>query len=187
MMTVALANALGRLTRPSASVDLVSRPIFWLHPGIAIYATLQESVTAAKWESPTREINLRGRESGPSQSGVTGSLPGGGLFPRGILGGGVGIFYRNVLGEISDTTYHCDRGRKWRRYAAAGIPVYIIVPLKVPDTTIEVWTGPTGNGSQARYADVVRYSARAGESVPIEIHGTEYGVVSVYDLLARRA
>src|SRR5271157_5138051 len=68
--------------------------------------------------------------------------------------------------EVSDTTYHRDRGRKWRRYAAAGIPIYLIVHLKGPDTLIEVWTGPTGRGRVAHYTDVVRYSARAGESVP---------------------
>jgi Putative restriction endonuclease len=27
-----------------------------------------------------------------------------------------------LLVEASDTTYHRDRGPKWRRYAAAGIP-----------------------------------------------------------------
>ena len=78
-----------------------------------------------------------------------------------------------LLAEISDTTYHRDRGRKWRRYAAASIPIYMIVRLKGPDTLIEVWTGPTGRGRVARYTDVVRYSARAGESVPIELDGSE--------------
>ena len=94
---------------------------------------------------------------------------------------------RNValLVEVSDTTYHRDRGRKWRRYAAAGIPVYMIVRLKGPDTLIEVWTGPTGRGSAARYSDVVRYSARAGESVPIELDGSAHGQVAVVDLVAQ--
>ncbi len=92
-----------------------------------------------------------------------------------------------LLAEISDTTYHRDRGRKWRRYAAAGIPVYMIVRLKGPDTLIEVWTGPTGRGKSARYADVIRYSARAGESVPIELDGSEHGQVAVGDLIARQA
>ena len=92
-----------------------------------------------------------------------------------------------LLVEVSDTTYHRDRGRKWRRYAAAGIPVYMIVRLKGPDTLIEVWTGPTGRGRSARYADVVRYTARAGESVPIELDGSEHGRVAVVDLIARQA
>jgi Putative restriction endonuclease len=91
-----------------------------------------------------------------------------------------------LLAEVSDTTFHRDRGRKWRRYAAAGIPTYLIVRLKGPDTLVEVWTGPTGSGNSARYTDVVRYTAAAGESVPIELDGTEYGHVSVLDLVAPR-
>ena len=92
-----------------------------------------------------------------------------------------------LLADVSDTTYRRDRGRKWRRYAAAGIPVYVIVRLKGPDTFIEVWTGPTGRGGAARYTDVIRYSARAGESVPIELDGSEHGQVAVVDLVARQA
>ena len=90
-----------------------------------------------------------------------------------------------LLIEVSDTTYHRDRGRKWRRYAAAGIPIYIIVRLKGFDTVIEVWTGAKGRGSAARYTDIVRYSARAGESVPIELDGDAKGQVAVMDLVAR--
>ena len=89
--------------------------------------------------------------------------------------------------EVSDTTYHRDRGQKWRRYAAAGIPIYMIVRLKGPATLIEVWTGPTGRGRVARYTDVVRYSALASESVPIEVDGSEHGQVAVGDLVARQA
>ena len=92
-----------------------------------------------------------------------------------------------LLIEVSDTTYHRDRGRKWRRYAAAGIPVYMIVRLKGPDTLIEVWTGPAGRVRSARYTDVIRYTARAGESVPIELDGSEHGQVGVVDLIARQA
>jgi Uma2 family endonuclease len=92
-----------------------------------------------------------------------------------------------LLAEVSDTTYHRDRGRKWRRYAAAGIPAYMIVRLKGPDTLVEVWTGPTGRGQSARYTDVIRYTARAGESVPIELDGSEHGRVPVLDLIAQQA
>jgi Uma2 family endonuclease len=90
-----------------------------------------------------------------------------------------------LLVEVSDSTYARDRGRKWRRYTVAGIPVYWIVRLKGADTVIEVWTGPTGRGGAARYTDVVRYSARAGESVPIELDGA-HGQVAVGDLVARK-
>ena len=92
-----------------------------------------------------------------------------------------------LLVEVSDTTYHRDRGRKWRRYAAVGIPIYMIVRLKGPDTFIEVWTGPAGRGVRARYADVIRYSARAGESVPVEIEGITLGQIAVTDLVAPQA
>jgi Uma2 family endonuclease len=90
-----------------------------------------------------------------------------------------------LLIEVSDTTYHRDRGRKWRRYAAANIPTYMIVRLKGPDTHIEVWTSPTGRGQGARYTEVVRYTARAGESVPIVLDGSEYGRFAVVDLIGK--
>jgi hypothetical protein len=61
---------------------------------------------------------------------------------------------------------------------------YLIVRLKGPDTLIEVWTGPTRRGGVARYTDLVRYSARAGESVPIELDGSEHRQVAVVDLVA---
>jgi hypothetical protein len=92
-----------------------------------------------------------------------------------------------LLVEVSDTTYHRDRGPKWRRYAAARIPAYIIVRLKGPDTIVEVRTEPTGRGQSARYTEVIRYTARAAESVPIHFDGTEHGQIPVADLLARPA
>jgi len=64
---------------------------------------------------------------------------------------------------------------------------YMIVRLKGPDTLIEIWTGPTGRGRVARYMDVVRYRARAGESVPIDLDGSDRGQVAVIDLVARQA
>jgi hypothetical protein len=62
-----------------------------------------------------------------------------------------------------------------------------VVRLKGPDTLIEVWTVRTGQGKAARYTDLVRYTARAGESVPIEIDGVEYGRVAVDELVARQS
>lgn len=92
-----------------------------------------------------------------------------------------------LLAEVSDTTYRRDRGRKWRRYAAAGIPSYLIVRLKGPDTVIEAWSAPTGRGRSARYTDLVTYRAQAGESVAIELDGAAYGRIAVADLVAPRA
>jgi hypothetical protein len=90
-----------------------------------------------------------------------------------------------LLVEVADTTYRRDRGRKWRRYASAGIPIYFIVHLKGADTVIEVWTNPTGRGKAAGYSDVVSYSARAGESSPIELDGRRYGQIAVNELIAQ--
>jgi hypothetical protein len=63
----------------------------------------------------------------------------------------------------------------------------VIVRLKGPDTLIEVWTDPAGRGMGARYSGVVRYSARAGESVPIEPDGSTFGQVAVVNLVAPKA
>jgi hypothetical protein len=90
-----------------------------------------------------------------------------------------------LLVEVADTTYRRDRGVKWRRYAAAGIPVYMIVQLKGPDTVLEIWTAPTGRGQSARYSNSMSYSARAAELAPIEIDGNRYGQIAVADLVAR--
>jgi Uma2 family endonuclease len=90
-----------------------------------------------------------------------------------------------LLIEVADTTYHRNRGRKWRRYAAAGIPIFVIVRLKSADTVVEVWTGPAGRGKAARYTDVVCHAARAGESVPIVLDDIPHGQVAVVDLIPR--
>lgn len=61
----------------------------------------------------------------------------------------------------------------------------MIVRLKGPDTVIEVWTELVGRGRSARYAEVIRYAARASESVPVVIDGVEIGKVAVADLIHR--
>jgi hypothetical protein len=90
-----------------------------------------------------------------------------------------------LLIEVADTTYRRDRAIKWRKYAAAGIPVSIIVRLAGSDTVLEIWTEPTGKGQSARYSHSVSYSARAAELAPIEIDGNRYGQIAVADLVAR--
>jgi hypothetical protein len=87
-----------------------------------------------------------------------------------------------LIAEVSDTTYHRDRGAKWRKYASGGIPCYLIVRLRGAKTVAEVWTEPTGKGNNARYAEVVRYRADAGESIPIEMDGQPFGQVPVAGL-----
>jgi Uma2 family endonuclease len=65
--------------------------------------------------------------------------------------------------EVSDTTYPKDRGLKYRRYAAAGIPAYWIV--KLDDRLIEAYTDPSGRGRSALYRSCLIYNE--GDRVPI--------------------
>src|SRR4051794_776927 len=57
--------------------------------------------------------------------------------------------------EVADSSYPKDRGDKWRRYAAAGIPTYWIANL--PAGRLEVYTVPTGRGRSAIYRNCVLY------------------------------
>jgi Uma2 family endonuclease len=80
-----------------------------------------------------------------------------------------------LLVEVSDTTYHRDRGKKWDANARSGIPVYWIVNL--PRRRIEVYTDPTPEGYRSRR------DYHPGESIPIVIDGQELGQVAVDDIL----
>jgi Uma2 family endonuclease len=80
-----------------------------------------------------------------------------------------------LLVEVSDTTYHRDRGKKWDANAKSGIPVYWIVNL--PRRRIEVYTDPTLDGYRSRR------DYHAGESIPIVIDGQELGRIAVDDIL----
>ncbi len=83
------------------------------------------------------------------------------------------------IAEVSESTYSFDRGEKWRRYAAAGIPVYWIVHLS--KRQVEVYRDPSGRGRSAGYrrADTFGIDAEA----PVEIDGREVGRVAVRDVL----
>ena len=80
-----------------------------------------------------------------------------------------------LIVEVSDTTYHRDRGKKWQANARSGIPVYWIVNLT--RRRVEVYTDPTpeGYGSRRDY--------HAGEAIPIVLDGQEIGQVAVDDIL----
>ncbi len=53
MITVALANALGRQTRPFASVDLVSRPFFVpFYPMVESIEANTKGGKVAEWDAP---------------------------------------------------------------------------------------------------------------------------------------
>src|SRR5205823_2544334 len=81
--------------------------------------------------------------------------------------------------EVADVSYPNDRGVKWRRYAAAGIPIYWIVNL--PARQIEVYTDPTGRGMVGKYRDCTTYGPDA--EVPVVIDGREVGRIAVRDVL----
>jgi Uma2 family endonuclease len=68
-----------------------------------------------------------------------------------------------LLVEVADRTYRRDRGRKYRRYAACGIPHYWIV--KLSDRLVEVHADPVGRGKAARYRSCLTYAE--GDRVPI--------------------
>jgi Uma2 family endonuclease len=68
-----------------------------------------------------------------------------------------------LIVEVADTTYPKDRGLKYRRYAAAGIPAYWIV--KLDDRLIEAHADPSGRGRAAHYRSCLTY--HEGDRVPI--------------------
>ncbi|MEO6808072.1 MAG: Uma2 family endonuclease [Isosphaeraceae bacterium] len=84
-----------------------------------------------------------------------------------------------LIVEVADSSYAKDHGLKWRAYAAARIPVYLIVRLA--ERRVEVHRNPSGRGRQASYQDVETYLESA--EVPIVIDGVEVGRLAVRDLL----
>ena len=81
--------------------------------------------------------------------------------------------------EVTEASYLLNRGFKWRRYAAAQIPVYWIVNLT--KNQVEVYREPTGKGSQAAYRLTEIYGLDA--AVPVLIAGVELGRIPVCDFL----
>ena len=81
--------------------------------------------------------------------------------------------------ELAGASYKLNRGFKWRRYAAAKIPVYWIINLNT--NQVEVFRDPTGAGSKAAYGRTEFY--RIGAVVPVIIAGVEVGGVAVQDVL----
>jgi Uma2 family endonuclease len=81
----------------------------------------------------------------------------------------------HLIAEVSDTTYAKDRGRKYRRNAAARIPIYWIVDLN--RRRIEVHASPSGR----RYLSEKLYLP--GDDVPVVLGGTCLGSVAVAEIL----
>jgi len=80
-----------------------------------------------------------------------------------------------LLVEASDTSYAKDRGPKWARYAASGVPAYWIT--NIPAGVLEVHTNPSGKGRSAVYRETRVF--RPGEGVPVVLDGREVGRVDV--------
>ena len=84
-----------------------------------------------------------------------------------------------LLVEVADSSYGQDRGRKWRKYAAVGIPIYWIVNLN--QRQVEVYRQPQGKGANVTYTSVEIYGNDA--VVPVVVGGQEVGRILVADLL----
>ena len=85
----------------------------------------------------------------------------------------------SIIVEVAESSFRYDRGRKWRRYAAAEVPAYWIVHLK--KRQIEVYRDPAGVGESAAYRTIEVYGEDA--AVPVIIAGVEVGRVVVRDIL----
>jgi Uma2 family endonuclease len=81
-----------------------------------------------------------------------------------------------LVAEVADRSLRDDRGKKWKGYGQAGIPVYWIINLR--DHQVEVYTDPDPAGG---YRSRVDYSP--GDLVPVVIDGQQVGSVPAEDLL----
>ena len=81
--------------------------------------------------------------------------------------------------EVADTTYRKDRGPKWQRYAAKGVPTFWIIDL--PGRRAEVFTDPEGQDPDAAYRTVATFGP--DDEVPLVIEGREVGRLALRDIL----
>lgn len=85
-----------------------------------------------------------------------------------------------LVGEVSESSLGIDRGKKYRSYAAAGIPVYWIVNLI--DRQVEVYTSPKSpRKGTPFYSSRIDY--KPGQDFPVVIEGATLGSISVDVLL----
>ena len=77
-----------------------------------------------------------------------------------------------LLVEVSHKTYASDRGRKLPCYAHIKIPVFWIVSIE--RRTVDVFSGPVGQGDLATYAGTP-LTFYEGEAVPVEPDGSVVG------------
>jgi Uma2 family endonuclease len=86
-----------------------------------------------------------------------------------------------LLVEVSHKTYRRDRGRKLPRYAHNKVPMYWIVNIE--RRTVEVFSGPIGQGDLATYAGTPLVF-HEGERVPVDLDGHVVGHVEVSDIFS---
>jgi Uma2 family endonuclease len=84
-----------------------------------------------------------------------------------------------VIVEVAASSIDLDRADKGRVYAAAGVPVYVIVNVNVPQ--VEMYTNPTGSGAAATYGALEIFSAT--ESLPLIITGKKIAEIPIAELL----
>ena len=83
--------------------------------------------------------------------------------------------------EVADSSYSEDRNRKWNLYAAAKVPIYII--LNIPARRVELYRKPIGRGATARYRETEVFEESS--DLPVVIEGVELGQIAVRGVLSR--
>ena len=132
-----------------------------------------ERVVGPGWSVDTQEaITTKDSEPEPDVSVVWGDTTK--LIDRHPRPDEVGL-----LVEIADSSLDRDRGPKRRAYAAAGIPVYWIVNLT--DRCVEVFSQPSRQADPPTYD--VQQVFKAGDSVPLILHGHQVGRIDVDAML----
>lgn len=85
--------------------------------------------------------------------------------------------------QIAEASYPLDRGFKWRRYAAAKIPIYWI--LNLTKNRVEIFREPTGIGSKATYQVTEIYGPDT--VIPLVVAGVEVGRLAARDVFPHPA
>ena len=85
-----------------------------------------------------------------------------------------------LIAEVADTSYAEDRIKKWVRYAAAKVSVYVI--LNIRERRLELYRKPYGRGASAKYRESLIFDESA--EMPVFVEGVEVGRIAVRGVLA---
>src|SRR5262245_32008297 len=85
----------------------------------------------------------------------------------------------SLIVEVCHHTQEADYQVKWKRYAAARVPVYWIVNLH--QRRVEVFTSPGGARTHTTYTEGTSFPEET--TVPVVIGGRELGRIAVAELL----